>query len=57
MNAPPPNWATWPGKRMKFPRPTALPATARIMPIREPQESRPFAAMGRMVASLPAAAK
>jgi hypothetical protein len=32
MNAPPPFWSACPGKRRKFPRPTAEPATARITP-------------------------
>ena len=36
MKAPPPCAAAWPGKRKKFPRPTAEPATARITPTRVP---------------------
>ena len=39
MNDPPPFAAAWRGKRKKFPRPTALPAMARIKPIRLPQAS------------------
>ena len=39
MKAPPPCFAANPGKRRKFPSPTALPETARIMPIREFQDS------------------
>jgi hypothetical protein len=40
MNAPPPFCAAWTGKRKKFPRPMALPATASIKPMRVPQLSR-----------------
>ena len=39
IKAPPPNCAAWPGKRKKFPRPTALPATARMIPRREFHDS------------------
>ena len=35
MKAPPPYSATSPGKRRKFPNPTALPDTAKITPTRE----------------------
>src|SRR5574338_1599655 len=43
MNVPPPFCVSWLGKRRKFPRPTALPAMARIRPIREPHCSRGLA--------------
>ncbi len=39
MKAPPPCLEASPGKRRKFPKPTALPDTAKIIPIREFQVS------------------
>src|SRR3989338_1562902 len=44
MKAPPPFDAAWTGKRRKLPRPTALPATAIMMPSRVPHAWR-FLAM------------
>ena len=40
MKVPPPFSTAWRGKRRKLPRPTALPAMARISPMREPHCSR-----------------
>jgi hypothetical protein len=40
IKAPPPFWAACTGKRKKFPKPTALPAAARINPIRVAHLSR-----------------
>jgi hypothetical protein len=39
MKAPPPFAQATPGKRRKFPRPTALPVTARITPSFDPHFS------------------
>src|SRR3989338_2131397 len=39
IKAPPPFWAAWTGNRRKLPRPTALPAIARMTPSWEPHAS------------------